>query len=115
MRHGVRGGLLGIAVVLALASAFALYGIDYSTRRLEAWVIELERSVSTTDAQITALKAERAYLARPERLEPIARAMGMAPPSARQFVASDQLGREMLPTPALPPTRIEDLLGRGAP
>jgi cell division protein FtsL len=115
MRHGVRGGLLGIAVVLALASAFALYGIDYSTRRLEARVIELERSASTADAHITALKAERAYLARPERIEPLARSIGMGPPSARQFVTSDQLPREMLPTPSEPPTRIEDLLGRGAP
>jgi cell division protein FtsL len=110
MRHW----LLGLSVLLALGSAFALYGIDYATRRLEARVIELERSASTTEAQITALKAERAHLARPERIEPLARASGLAPPSARQFVTLEQLPKEMPAAPAAP-TRIEDLLGRGAP
>jgi cell division protein FtsL len=111
MRHW----LLGISVLLALASAFAVYGIDYATRRLEARVIGLERAANAAEAQITALKAERAHLARPERIEPLARAQGMAPPTAQQFVTAGQLANEMLPPPVAAPTRIEDLLGRGAP
>jgi cell division protein FtsL len=111
MRHW----LLGLSVLLALGSAFALYGIDYATRRLEARVIGLERAASAAEAQITALRAERAHLARPERIEPLARARGMAPPNARQFVTIEQLANDMPPPAAAAPTRIEDLLGRGAP
>jgi cell division protein FtsL len=108
MRHW----LLGISVLLALGSAFALYGIDYATRRLENRVIMLERATAAADAQITALKAERAHLARPERIEPLARALGMAPPGVRQFLTVEQLAAEMLPPASAAPTRIEDLLGR---
>jgi cell division protein FtsL len=113
MRHW----LLGISVVLALGSAFALYGIDYSTRNLENHGIGLERAATTAETQINALKAERAHLARPERIEPLARALGMAPPTARQFVTTDQLAQDMQPpAPRAPaPTNIEDLLGRGVP
>jgi cell division protein FtsL len=113
MRHW----LLGISMLLALGSAFALYGIDYSTRNLENRVIGMERAASSAEAQINALKAERAHLARPERIEPIARGLGMAPPTARQYVTVEQLGQDMPPaSPKAPaPTNIEDLLGRGAP
>ena len=119
MRHW----LLGISVVLALGSAFALYGIDYSTRHLEARVIAMERAASAAEAEINALKAERAHLARPERIEPLARAAGLAPPTARQFVTIEQLAEDMRQpsaadggaTSGRAPSRIEDLLGRGAP
>jgi cell division protein FtsL len=113
MRHW----LLGISMLLALGSAFALYGIDYSTRSLETRVTGLERAASSAEAQINALKAERAHLSRPERIEPLARGLGMAPPTARQFVTIEQLTQDMTPPPAAAaaPTRIEDLLGRGAP
>lgn len=113
MRHW----LLGISMLLALGSAFALYGIDYSTRHLETRVNGLERAATAATAQINALKAERAHLARPERIEPLARAAGMAPPTLRQFVTIEQLTQDMQPpSPSAPaPTRIEDLLGRGAP
>jgi cell division protein FtsL len=113
MRHW----LLGISMLLALGSAFALYGIDYSTRNLENRVIGMERAAAAAEAQINALKAERAHLARPERIEPLARNLGMAPPTARQYVTVEQLAQDMPPaapkTPA--PTNIEDLLGRGTP
>ena len=114
MRHW----LLGLSMLLALGSAFALYGIDYSTRRLETRVIGLERAASSAEAQINALKAERAHLARPERIEPLARQLGMAPPTVRQFVTIEQLAQDMPPPAAAAgpaPARIEDLLGRGAP
>jgi cell division protein FtsL len=113
MRHW----LLGISMLLALGSAFALYGIDYSTRNLENRVIGMERAAAAAEAQINALKAERAHLARPERIEPLARGLGMAPPTARQYVTVEQLAQDMpAASPKAPaPTNIEDLLGRGTP
>lgn len=75
-----------------LASAFLLYGLNYDTRRLEARVQAQERDVEAARADIAILKAERAHLARPERIEALARAQGLAPPTRQQFlgVAGDE-------------------------
>lgn len=78
--------LMTLASFLAvLASAFLLYGLNYDTRRLEARVQTQEREVDAARADIAILKAERAHLARPERIEPLARAQGLAPPTRQQF------------------------------
>jgi cell division protein FtsL len=68
-----------MAAVLALASAFFLYGINYETRQLEARVNAQERVAEEARADIAILKAERAHLARPDRIEPLARAQGLSP------------------------------------
>jgi cell division protein FtsL len=68
-----------IAAVLALGSAFFLYGINYETRQLEARVNAQERVAAEARSDIAILKAERAHLARPERIEPLARAHGLGP------------------------------------
>lgn len=80
--------LVVASVLLALASAFLLYGIDYDTRRLEAEVQNAERKSDAMRADIAVLKAERAHLSRPERIEPLARALGLQPPTVQQFTAS---------------------------
>ena len=74
------------ALMLAtLASAFALYAIKYDTRRLEVRVQAQERALEKAESDVTVLAAERAYLARPERLEPLARLIGLAPIAAAQY------------------------------
>ena len=80
--------LLVSAVFLALASAFLLYGLNYDTRRLEQQVQALERQADKARGDIAVLKAERAHLARPERIEPLARALGLVPAGARQLTAA---------------------------
>ena len=78
--------LLTLALaLLALASAFLLYGLNYETRRLESRVQAQERAIDRTRSDIAVLKAERAHLARPERIEPLARAQGLGPPKGSQF------------------------------
>ena len=67
------------AFALALASAFLLYGINYDTRQLEARVQGEERAIEEARNDIAVLKAERAHLGRPERIEPLARAQGLRP------------------------------------
>jgi cell division protein FtsL len=75
-----------VLLLAAVASAFALYDIKYDTRRMEARVRELERRVQEVQGDIARLKAERAHLARPERLEPMARALGLAPIAPGQYL-----------------------------
>ncbi len=73
------------SVFLALASAFLLYGLNYDTRQLEARVQQDELAVAKARGDIAVLKAERAYLTRPERIEPLARAQGLAAATDKQF------------------------------
>ena len=68
-----------VLMLATLASAVALYAIKYDTRRLEARVQAQERALEKAENDVTVLMAERAHLARPERLEPLARVLGLAP------------------------------------
>jgi cell division protein FtsL len=79
------------AVLTAIASAVWLYTLNLATRRLAAEVAQLERSVETAESEIAVLRAERAYLSRPERIEPMARALGMRPSEPGQIVPASTL------------------------
>jgi len=74
------------AVFLALASAFLLYGLNYDTRMIEARLHAREREAERARADIAVLRAERAHLARPERIEPLARGLGLEPLGARHLL-----------------------------
>lgn len=73
------------AAFLAISSAFLLYGLSYDTRQLEARVAAQERAAERARSDISVLKAERAHLARPDRIEPLARAQGLVPMTDRQI------------------------------
>ncbi|MFA5952682.1 MAG: cell division protein FtsL [Hyphomicrobium sp.] len=73
------------AAFLALSSAFLLYGLSYDTRQIEARVHGQERLAEKARSDIAILKAERAHLARPDRIEPLARAQGLAPLGEQQI------------------------------
>lgn len=75
-----------VLMLAALAGAFALYAVKYDTRRLEAMVQAQERALEKAENDVTVLMAERAHLARPERLEPLARSLGMAPLTGTQYL-----------------------------
>jgi cell division protein FtsL len=74
-------------VLLAVASAFVLYAVTYETRRLEHHVAAQARTIDKARLDIAVLRAERAYLARPERIEEMARKIGLAPIDPRQYEA----------------------------
>ena len=78
------------AFALTLASAVLLYGINYDTRRLESRVEAQEAAIGQARDDIAVLKAERAHLARPDRIEPIARAQGLRPTTEQQLVATPE-------------------------
>jgi cell division protein FtsL len=73
-----------MSACLALASAFLLYGLNYDTRLIEQRVHAAERLAERTRSDIAVLRAERAHLARPQRIEPLARAQGLQATELRQ-------------------------------
>jgi len=76
------------ALMMTLVSAFVLYSSNYDTRQLEERVADQERAIEKARGDIAVLKAERAHLGRPERIEPLARAMGLGPATEQQLAAS---------------------------
>ncbi len=95
----MRGTMTAGAVALAGICAVALYAVTLDTRRLEARVHALERTAERTESDIVALKGEFSHLARPERIEPLARALGLRAPVRQQFVPEDRLPRREGPRP----------------
>jgi cell division protein FtsL len=73
------------AFFFAISSALLLYGLNYDTRRLEAEVQAKERIAERARDDIAVLKAERGTLARPDRIDTLARQIGLAPPRVDQF------------------------------
>ncbi len=92
-----------LAVLVALASAFFLYALSYDTRRLEAELAARERAADQARSDIATLKAERAYLARPERIEPLARGLGLRPVSERQLTQDAAPGATRAADASTPP------------
>jgi cell division protein FtsL len=87
------------AAFLAISSAFLLYGLSYDTRQIEARVAAQERLAERARSDISVLKAERAHLARPDRIEPLARAQGLLPITDKQV--ADQGSDDNLHTGAI--------------
>jgi hypothetical protein len=86
-------------VLLAVASAFVPHAISYETRRLEHHVSTQARTIEKTRLDIAVLRAERAYLARPERIEEMARKIGLGPIDPRQVEPLPAI-HERRPSPA---------------
>jgi cell division protein FtsL len=91
-------------LLFTVVSAFALYALKYDTRRLELEVQAHERTVEKLQAEIGMLKAEYAHLARPQRIETLARALGLAPVTSRQYLRlgaglRDAVGETPAPAP----------------
>jgi cell division protein FtsL len=78
------------ALILTLASAVLLYGINYDTRLLENRVEAQEAAIDQAREDIAVLKAERAHLATPDRIEPIARAQGLRPAIEQQMTVTPE-------------------------
>ena len=80
-----------MAFFFAIATALLLYGLNYDTRRLESEVQAKERTTERARNDIAVLKAERGHLARPDRIDGLARTLGLGPPRPDQF----EPGREV--------------------
>ncbi len=80
-----------VACTLTLASAYFLYAETSATRRLEAQVQAAEQRREKLESDIAVLRAERAHLARPARIEPAAKTLGMRLPAAGDYIELDRL------------------------
>jgi cell division protein FtsL len=94
--------MLPLAIGSMLVSAFVLYGIKHDTQAIEARVLSKERAIEKALTDIAVLKAEKAHLLRPERIEPIARGLGFAPPTPQQIVRTEASVGGKATTGALP-------------
>ncbi len=80
-----------IAAALALACAFLLYKVSYDGRQLDHAVQAQDRRLERLRSDLAVLRAELAYLSRPERIEPLARAIGLVPAAGEQYVKAKAL------------------------
>ncbi|GAB4301955.1 MAG: cell division protein FtsL [Roseovarius sp.] len=93
--------LLGALAVIALA--FWAYHENYSTQEARARSVALQRQIAEQRQRLRMLRAEWAYLNRPERLRALAEMnfdrLGLLPMQASQFGMIDQIAYP--PAPAL--------------
>lgn len=75
-----------VSIAITIASAFFLYGVNYRTRSLEHDLRAAEQREEELAREVQTLKADRAFLARPERISKAARELGMRPAQGDQFV-----------------------------
>jgi len=85
-----RSTLLLLALLLGLGAA--LFGVKHRVQRLEADLGRVNRAILADQEAIHVLKAEWAYLNRPQRLEALSRRhLELAPLTADQIVEIDDL------------------------
>ena len=78
--------LLAIAAGLAsLVMATVLHALKQDTRRIEAQVQSIEHANDKAESDIAGLKAERAWLGRPDRIDRLAREQGLEPIRPEQY------------------------------
>jgi cell division protein FtsL len=82
--------IINLALMLSmLVGVFALYAIKYDARQLETRVQMQERDLEKLENNVAVLIAERAHLAQPTALEPLARNLGLGPIAPRQYLRLD--------------------------
>ena len=81
-------------VCLTIASAAALYASTFRTRAIAHDLAKAERHLATLQRDVETLRAERAYLSRPERIAPLARQLGLVPADGTQFRALRDIERD---------------------
>ena len=73
------------AGALVIVSATGLYALKFDTRRIEQHVHGLERAIDKAESDIAVLRLERAYLARPDRIDTLSRRQGLEPIHPGQY------------------------------
>jgi cell division protein FtsL len=74
-----------IAGLATIAVATMLHALKHDTRLIEAEVQSIERAIEKAESDIAGLKAERAWLGRPERIDQLAREQGLGPIRPEQY------------------------------
>ena len=98
-----------VLVVVALSLAFVLYSLEHRMRAGERAVTELVSQIADEREAIRLLDAEWSFLARPSRLERLAREhAGMGPLAPAQVLSPAELADRVPNRPAPNPAESPD-------
>ena len=94
-----------ILIFAVLASGFALYSLEHTTRGIERNIARAERGIKEEVESTRLLNAEWSSQTRPDRLRTLAeRHLGLQTLQARQIVKLEELGTRV---PAEPVIKLE--------
>jgi len=112
----MRSLLYVLSAVGVIALAFWAYHENYTTQEAQARAETLQREIALKRQRLRMLRAEWAYLNRPERLRALADLnfdrLGLLPLQPHQFGMIDQVA--FPPEPALPIANPVDVMSREA-
>jgi cell division protein FtsL len=77
--------LLAVASATFVTAAALLTHAHLTDRELHARIDAARTRITQLETEIATLRAERAHLSRPDRLEPLARSQGLGPPTPQQL------------------------------
>lgn len=90
MRVAIVGGI--VVAVLAVG----VYRAKLGAEETEAGIRTLEGRIAEVEGEISVLRADEAFLARPERIGPIARErLGLTQAAPEQYTASEMMSRRL--------------------
>lgn len=97
--------LLLLSALVTVAFGAWAYNVNYETQAAERRAAALGRAIEAERARIAALRAEWAWLTRPERLRALVLAhqdrLGLAPIEPRQFAETGDVALPVPPPPVL--------------
>ncbi|MBI1358709.1 MAG: cell division protein FtsL [Alphaproteobacteria bacterium] len=94
-----RWWIVGLLLVAGLA--VGLYRAKLGARENEDRIAALNTEIRKASEEVSVLKADEAYLSRPERIGPLARErLGLQPAAPEQFTAPEMIARRAGAVPA---------------
>lgn len=104
-------GFIVFGVLIALA--LLVYDLKHATRRLEARTLELARTIAEERDNLAVMRAEWAHVARPERIEALARQhLDLRPVAASRTIdRAAFIGRDVVASIAPPAEPARDMIG----
>ncbi len=97
------------AGMLVLVAAGTLYAVKHDTQSIERAVQARERAAEKAESDIAVLRAERAYLARPERIESLARKQGLEPIREQQYSRIEEAAEDAIARLLELPSAVPDV------
>ena len=89
-----RWWIIGLLVVAGLA--VGLYRAKLGAQENEERIAALKAEIGKTAGEVSVLKADEAYLSRPERIGPLARErLGLQPAAPNQFTSPEMIAKRI--------------------
>lgn len=89
-----RWWIIGLLVIAGLA--VGLYRAKLGAQENETRIAALKAEIGKTSGEVSVLKADEAYLSRPERIGPLARErLGLQPAAPDQFTAPEMISKRV--------------------